>query len=123
MARYTANTEDHSFDFEDKSGNVVFYRLIVIDGHQRDQYIKAIRSRTFKNAKGETEVRDMDGLTALILTYAAQRNHGTEDVPDWKPVKLAELQSWPAPMQSELQEIALKMSGLDKKADEDAKNS
>jgi hypothetical protein len=121
VTRYTAEPDVHPFEYE-VNGAIINYRLIVINGSDRDKYIKEIRKRTKKDAQGRVEVVDMDGLTAMILTLAAQRNHGTEDHPEWKPVPLAELQAWPAPMQTELNEKALAMSGLDKKGPEEAKN-
>jgi hypothetical protein len=96
--------------------------LRVISGLERDKYVKEIRNRTTKTPQGTLEVKDMDGLTAQILLLACRRNHGTAENPEWKPVPLAEIQAWPAPMQTELNEKALAMSGLDKKANEEAKN-
>lgn len=113
--------EFHEFSLK-KKDETVHYRLRNITGEQRDLYTKEIRKRMGRNMQGVMEVKDQDGLMAIIFEYACERNVGSEDIPEWVSIKGKESQSWPSKMQLELNEIALKLSGLDSKAREEAKN-
>lgn len=121
MSTEYVEEEYHEFSLR-KKDEVVFYRLKTITGEQRDQYTKEIRKRMGRNHKGEMEVKDQDGLMGIIFQYSCERNVGSKESPDWVSIEAKESQSWPSKMQLELNEIALKLSGLDAKAREEAKN-
>lgn len=117
----------YEFEFETEypaSGlEVIQYRVVTMSGANRDQYIKAVKKNLTKGIDGKADMKDPEGVTALVLTFCCERNYADENSDaDWRPVKMAEIQAWPGPMQEELNDIASKMGGLNKTAKEDAKN-
>lgn len=120
--RYSFGTA-YEFEYEHQIANetpqVIEYRINVLSGVNRDKYIKDVKKNLIKGVDGKPDMKDPEGMTALILTYACERKYGEGD---WRKVPTAEIQSWPSPMQEELNEIALKMSGMGPKAKEEVKN-
>lgn len=117
----------HEFEYEithaDGEVEVIQYRLVTMSGANRDQYIKAVKKNLIKGVDGKADMKDPEGVTALVLTFCCERNYADENShADWRAVKMPEIQAWPGPMQEELNDIASKMGGLNKTAKEDAKN-
>ena len=116
VKRYT-QPETIPFEYEPVDGTVLNYRLVTLTGEERDNYLASVKQRMTKNVKGESEVTNIKGLTASILLYSLQKEVGG----NWEKVPEKEIQAFPAPMQSELSAEALKLSGLNKEAAEEAK--
>lgn len=108
-------------ELEDEKGNILKFTLVEMDGAQRDEYLNDSAARmeivpgeTDDKGNPRTRIKDYKGLHAKLLTICMVSELG-------KPPTLAEVQSWPAAVQSQLYKEAQKLNRLDEKKEEEAK--
>jgi hypothetical protein len=119
-AAYSLKLKSENIPIEDDHGIVQNYVLKELKGSQRNAYLgKSSKRLAMKRDRaGETDVtvRDYTGMCSDLLGLCL---YG----PDGILVKAEVIDEWPSEMQMDLFIKAQKMSGLDKKSEEDAKNS
>lgn len=100
-------------DVEGVEKNFVLRELT---GKQRDTYLNEMGGRMKFNKAGKTEgLSNYEGLQSGLLSLSL---HDEND----ELVKKNVLQAWPASVLSDLFDVAQELSGLDKGAEEAAKN-
>lgn len=119
----TTNDQIETFDLalsehpvrllDKKTKEPVDYVIREMDGRQRDAYLNGVSKRTRTSAEGVTRVVNFDGLQGDLLTRCMYR------VDTDTLVKLEEVQSWPAKVQSKLFDKARELSALNKEEGED----
>ena len=110
-------------ELEDEKGKILKLTLVEMDGTQRDEYLNDSASRMEivpgeVDAQGNprTRIKDYKGLHAKLLTVCLVDENG-------KAPTLAEVQAWPAAVQSALYKAAQELNRLDGKKEGDAKNA
>jgi hypothetical protein len=103
-------------ELEDAGGKVLRCVMRELDGQERDKFLNIMSTRMKTDAKGKPSgVKDFTNLQASLLVASLFK-------PDGKPFTSAELQKFPSSTQTELFKMAQKLSGLDEKPEDDAKN-
>lgn len=108
---------EYKFRLKNK-GVVEDYIMRELSGLERDRYLTEISGRFDMDGKN-TKVKNLVGVPEMLLSRCVYRikEDGTEEL-----VKANEIQTWPSSVREKLHEKATELSGLDKKADNDAKN-
>lgn len=115
--KFSLRLEEYEIPIEDKDGKVTIYKLRELDGEQRSDYINFQASKAKYGADGKvTGIKDFKGIETKIVSMCLYD-------PDGKLVTEAFLNKVPGRLIKKLSALALRISGLDEKAEERAKNS
>ena len=99
-----------------EGGQEKLYTLQELTGSERDKYLNFMKGRMKVNSDGTRGgIDDFNGLQARLLSMTLKD-------PEGKLVPEEVLQKWPARVQTLLFKESQKLSGLDDKAEEKAKN-
>lgn len=113
MAKYSLKLRSEPIEIEDLSGVENTYYLKELTGSERNNFLTS----QAKRAKGkDKDVKDFTGACSELLTLCLYD-------PQNRLVPAKEIDSWPSEMQMDLFLKAITLSGLDKKGEDDAKNS
>lgn len=113
----TTKREHIPVTISDGDGKETEYYLQEMDGTQRDSYISLMSKKVSVGVDGKVSgVRDFSGLQSqLIIRSLVHKETG-------KFVEEKLVNSWRASLQNILFERASRLNGLDKDAEDDAKN-
>ena len=110
----TYNEEPIKIKHQD--GTVHQYMLREVDGEGREMYLNSLAVRMKTGADGKpTGIRDFKGMSSALITRCLFDE-------DDKAVPAKTIQNWPASVVKKLYEKAQRISALDDKAEDDAKN-
>ena len=113
---FSLKLKKEEVQIEDLDGIEQTYTINELPGKQRDEFLNGIGNRMKFNSAGKTAgLKNYDGLQSGLLALCL-KDKNNESVP------VKDLQDWPSSVLSGLFEIASKLSGLDKGADEEPKN-
>lgn len=114
---FTLVKKEKPFDLTVEDGSVHKYKLVELDGAQRDQWLTAQAQKVKYSEKGTPAgVSSLMGIQASLLSLAV-RDGANARVPE------AKIQLWPASVLNRLFELAQKMNGLDKAGMDEAKKA
>lgn len=114
--RFSKRRVEIPFEIEEKDGAVTPYVLKALDGPGREDFMSFMAAKARLDKSGNpTGLKDMKGMTLRLLSHTVFK-------PDGSPVPEAEIATWPGPVQGELFDDAQRISGLNKRAEEEAKN-
>ncbi len=112
MNEFAAERKTEDFKVGDKT-----YQMREMDGTLRDQYNDLMIGRMDRGADGKLKgMKKLSGLDSDLLTRCVW------DVEATRYVDPKTINSWPASTLEKLSKWALEFNGLDKKAEENAKN-
>jgi hypothetical protein len=113
---YSAKRKTMEVPIEQEDGNIKIFLMKDLTGTDRDAYLNKIAGKVKMDSDGKpTGVKDFTGLHADLLALCMFDESGAK-------VDKKIIQEWPSTLQMDLFEEAQKLCGLDKKADETAKN-
>lgn len=91
------------------------YKLVELDGKQRDMYLGKLTNRVKYNVEGKPAgLKSFDGLQADLIVACLRDSSGNE-------VPIDTIQAWPARVVKGLYEAARDMNGLDEEKDGEEK--
>lgn len=115
--KFSLILKEETISIEGKDGIIQEYILRELDGDMRDNYVNLMIGKSKTDSKGKTVgVSDVRGLESALLTRMLFKKEDNSAVPQ------AQIQKWPSGMRTRLYERALRLCGLDKSAEENAKN-
>jgi hypothetical protein len=109
-------------ELEQENGTTLKLTLVEMDGTQRDAFLTDSAQRVEidgqdEQGKNRVRIKNYDGLTAKLLVLCLQDEQG-------KPLTIAQVQAWPAQVQTALYKAAQELNKLDEKKKEgEAKNA
>lgn len=111
--------EDLSFNLDREEQNVVIdgkkYVLIELTGAERDSYLNNVGNRLKTGVDGKPAgIKDFNGMQAFLVSLSLKCLETGNPV----PVKINEIQQWPARVVKELFNKAKKLSALDEDGEE-----
>ncbi len=114
--RLSLRRKEEEVEIEMEDGSIQTFVVKELLGPERDKFMNLMNTRMSIDAKGNpTGIKDVTGLQSSLLSMAVFGPNG-------KPFTQQEIDTWPAFTQTELFSIAQELSGLNKKAEGDAKN-
>lgn len=116
MAKISTRRKTIPVELEDDSGVVRKFTLKELSGPLRDKYLNFQQTKFKFTADGKSQtIKDVTGLYTKLIAESLFDENGNS-VPE------SVIDTWSSSAQSELFKLAQKLSGLDNKAEEDAKN-
>jgi hypothetical protein len=115
VKRFSLKRKEIPIEIEDESGAVMTYTLKELNGTNRDLYLTRMSKKMKMNDSKPAGISDFDGLQASLISLSLFDNQG-------RSVGVPVIQNFPASVQTELFNLAQELSGLDQKAEEEAKN-
>lgn len=117
VEKFSLILKEEVIEIEGKDGVAREYILRELDGDARDNYVNLMIAKSKTDKSGRTVgVSDVRGLESALLTRMLFNKEDNSAVPQ------AQIQKWPAGTRTRLYERALRLCGLDKSAEENAKN-
>ena len=113
---FSLELNKEEFQMKDVAGELHNYSVNEMTGLERDAYLTAFNSKMRMSPDGRSTMTDFKNIQALLLSKTI-RDEDTN-----KLVEIKVIETWPARTQKALFDIAQKLSGLDAKAEETAKN-
>lgn len=117
---FSLRLEEYHFVLETEAGDEVQYKLVELDGTQRDAYLNAMSSK-MEMRNGSMRIKSFDGLQAQLLSRCCYCKN--PETGDWEKVTVQEIQLWPSRVTKVLEEQAKQMSGLDDDEDDKGDDS
>lgn len=113
---FTLIRQSEPVNIKGEDGRILNCTLKEITGEERTRYVSSMLSKMRVDAQGKTTgLKTYEGVETDLVMMAL---HG----PDGKTFTKKEIDAFPASMLSALYEAAQRLSGLDNKAEELAKN-
>jgi hypothetical protein len=118
IQRYSLKRREKIIELEDADGEIVVVILREMIGPQREEFENIMSGRMTIDANGNpVGTKDARGLASdLISRHAILQKNG-------QPINAALIDQWPSSTQVAIAAECAKLSGLDKKAQESAKNA
>lgn len=107
--RFSLRRKIREYEIELDSGEVKVYELVEMTAKMRDSWIQSNQNRVVKD-KGGTKVSNLDGFQASLLQLCLREKGSTSFV------TFAQLQEFPASVQSEIFDDAQEDNGLGDKS-------
>jgi hypothetical protein len=101
-------------EIEDADGRTNNCMLKELTGKQRNDYLTKSSKKVVVSKAGEVKSSDFSGMCSDLLSLCLY-------TPDDNLITAAEIDGWPAEMQMALYEMAVGLSGLNKKGEDEAK--
>lgn len=112
---FSLDLEEIPFKVRPKgSKDLIPYKLVELDGGDRDDYVTLVNKRSTRNSAGAVVDVELKDLQGELLSRSVRRY--SKESETWNKVTIPEIRSWPGKMQSALFEEAQKLSGLDELA-------
>lgn len=105
--------DDLIFDLEREEQKVTIsgkqYVLVELSGQERDSYLNDVGNRMRTENGKPAGIKNFNGMQAFLVSLSLKSMETGEPV----PVKIEEIQKWPARLVSKLFDSAKKLSALD----------
>lgn len=115
IPRFCVKRREQVIQIEGQDGEVQNFTLRELTGEGRDDFMNIMSRKIVTTNPAAPQVKDHRGTCSALLARTLYDDKGVL-VPEQT------IQTWPTTMQEELFKLSVKLSALDKKAEEEAKN-
>ena len=115
--KFSLKRKEEPIELEDVDGNILQCKLRELSGEERDAFLSMMNDKVKYTGEGKSAgFRDYNDVESKLVSMALIG-------PDGKNIEAKVIKTYPASVQAGLFDLAQKMNGLDKEADERAKKS
>lgn len=113
---FSLDLAEYPVKIKDKDGKVSVFRIVELDQAKREEYMD-FQAKKAKYTDGKVSgLKDIKGMDSKLVSLSLVG-------PDGSNVPEAVVLTWPGSLARKLAAVAARISGLDEKAEQQAKNS